>query len=194
MGININKHYIDANRLLVDAYELGLQVLESGYRPNYVVGIWRGGAPVAIAVHELLWYCGVEADHTAIQTAHYTGINQTGESVAIQGLDYLTARVGAGDRLLIVDDVFDTGLSIERVIDELQRRCGGRTPALRTAMPWFKPGNNRTALKPDYYLHETEDWLVFPHELDGLSAAEVMRDKPALGKVRERIARRGRSG
>ena len=36
---------------------------------------------------------------------------------------------------------------------------------------------------PDYYIHETNDWLVFPHELDGLTAAEIRANKPELASI-----------
>ncbi len=48
------KRFITAQELLDDSFRLGLAIVESGYQPNYIVGVWRGGAPVGIAVQELL--------------------------------------------------------------------------------------------------------------------------------------------
>ncbi len=186
--MTINKTYIDANKLLLDSYELGLQVLDSDFRPDYIVGVWRGGAPVAIAIHELLDYAGIKTDHIAIRTSLYTGINQTSTSVAVEGLGYLVQRARASDKVLLADDVFDSGRSLEKVVKELSEQCGTDAPELRIATPYYKPANNQTGLAPDYYLHETDQWLVFPHELDGLAADEVLRDKPGLGHIRRRIA------
>ena len=54
------------------------------------------------------------------------------------------------------------------------RRCASTCPRnVRIATPWYKPNNNQTSLKPDYYLHETDKWIVFPHELAGLSMQEI---------------------
>ena len=184
----MNKTYIDANQLLLDAYELGLQVFDSDFRPDYIVGIWRGGAPVAIAIQELFKYAGVHTDHIAIRTSLYTGINETAERVAVDGHEYLLERVQAGDSILLADDVFDSGRSVAEVVRVLQAGCGSDTLQLRIATPYFKPANNVTELVPDYYLHETDDWLVFPHELHGLTAEEVLRDKPGLGHIRQRVA------
>ena len=186
--MTIKKTYIDANQLLLDSYELGLQILDSNFRPDYIVGVWRGGAPVAIALHELLDYAGIKTDHIAIRTSLYTGIRQTAATVAVEGLDYLVERVKADDKILIADDVFDSGRSLERVIHDLGKLCGADTPDLRIATPYYKPANNQTEIAPDYYLHETDDWLVFPHELDGLSTDELQREKPGLGHIRRRIA------
>lgn len=186
--MTINKTYIDANQLLLDSYELGLQVLDSDFHPDYIVGVWRGGAPVAVAIHELFEYAGIHTDHIAIRTSLYTGINKTNASVEVEGLDYLVERIKTGQKVLLVDDVFDSGRSVEQVVKDVKEQCQGNTPELRIATPYYKPANNRTELVPDYYLHETEEWLVFPHELDGLAADEVLHDKPGLGHIRQRIA------
>ncbi len=83
--------------------------------------------------------------------------------------------------MLIIDDVFDTGRSIRAVLEELRSRAGLAAPRdIRTAMPWFKPGNNRTDLSPDYYLHTTDHWLVFPHKLCGLTPLEIAGNKQAV--------------
>ncbi len=182
------KTYIDAERLLIDSYELGLEILDSDFRPDYIVGVWRGGAPVGIAIQELLKYGGVHTDHIAIRTSHYTGIGETSESVVVHGLHYLIENVNAEDHILIVDDVFDSGRSIQQVIWDMETKCRRNTPSFRIATPYYKPANNKTSLTPDFYLHKSDEWLVFPHELDGLSVDEVLGDKPGLGHLRQRIA------
>ena len=185
--MSIKKTYISADELLRDSYELGLQVLESDFHPDYIVGVWRGGAPVGIAIQELFEYAGLTTDHIAIRTSHYTGINQTSKSVIVHGLHYLIENVNADDRVLIVDDVFDSGRSIQQVIWDLEKKCRRNTPTFKIATPYFKPTNNKTELVPDFFLHESDEWLVFPHELEGLSAQEVKDDKPGLGSIRDRL-------
>lgn len=185
--MTVAKTYIDAQQLLTDSFELALQILESNYVPDYIVGVWRGGAPVGIAVQELLTYCGVKTDHIAIRTSLYTGVNETGASVQVHGLHYLIETVDAEDNLLIVDDVFDSGRSIEQTILDLKTKCRRNTPNFRVATPYYKPGNNKTTRVPDYYLHETDSWLVFPHELDGLSDDEIAGDKPGIATIKERL-------
>lgn len=187
--MTISKTYIDAHQLLLDSYELGLNVLESDFRPDYIVGVWRGGTPVGIAIQELLEYAGLHTDHIAIRTSHYTGIAKTSESVIVHGLQYLVEKVNAQDNVLIVDDVFDSGRSVQQVILDLESRCRRNTPVFKIATPYFKPSNNKTDLEPDFFLHKTEEWLVFPHELQGLSGEEVLNDKPGLGHIRDRIVK-----
>ena len=177
----VDKVYLSAQDLLEDSFRLALEVYNSGFRPNFIVGVWRGGTPVGIAVQELLDYFEVKTDHISIRTSSYTGIGTRGKEVRVHGLDYLIRNVNAPDSLLIVDDVFDTGLSIKAVIDTLKTKARLNTPHdIRIATPWFKPANNKTDLVPDYFIHQSEDWLVFPHELKGLSRSEVLANKPGL--------------
>ncbi|MBC2650677.1 hypoxanthine phosphoribosyltransferase [Novosphingobium flavum] len=176
---DIPKVWLTADQLLVDSFRLARQVLASGFAPTHIVGIWRGGAPVGIAVQELLEYRGVACDHIAIRTASYSGIDRQDAEVRVYSLGYLVDTLGPDDRLLIVDDVFDSGRSIAAVLRELAARCRCNLPRdIRTATVYWKPARNRTALKPDYFVHETDDWLVFPHELCGLSEDEIRLHKP----------------
>ena len=176
--------YIGAQELLEDAFELGARVLESGFRPSFIVAIWRGGAPIGIAVQELLDYFGVESDHIAIRTSSYSGIDGRSSEVRVHGLNYLLKNIDREDRLLIVDDVFDTGRTIEVVIDTLREKARRNAPReIRVAVPFYKPSRNLTDRVPDYYLHETEEWIKFPHSLEGLTTEEIAHHRPALHAV-----------
>ena len=178
------KHYITAQALLEDSYQLGAQIIESQFRPDFIVGIWRGGAPVGIAVQEMLVHFGIKTDHISVRTSLYTGIEDTEQSVRVHGLDYLVKNLNADNALLIVDDVFDSGRSIEAVIEQLSLRTRRNTPEqIRVAAPWFKPDNNETDRVPDYYLHTTDRWLVFPHEVQGLTEDELRESKSELYNI-----------
>lgn len=183
----MEKIFINSQQLLDDSFKLALQVYESGYRPNYIVGVWRGGAPVGIAVQELLDVLGVESDHIAIRTSSYTGIGERTRHVKVHGLTYIIKRLHSEDSLLIVDDVYDTGLSIQQTIIDLKEACKKNTPEIRIATPYFKPANNKTDMIPDYYIHETNHWLVFPHELHGLTLDEIREHKPELADITDKL-------
>jgi uncharacterized protein len=179
----MNKTVLSAQDLLEDSFRLGVRILESGFKPTLIVAIWRGGTPVGMAVQEIMAYCGLDADHIAIRTSSYVGVDQRG-AVAVHGLDYIINKVCHNDRLLIVDDVFDTGNTISAVIAEIRRRARGNTPEeIRIAVPWYKPSRNETTLVPDYYLKETAEWLVFPHELDALTPDEMRIARPDLYRI-----------
>jgi len=183
----MEKHFIQSQQLLRDSFELAWQVYESGYKPNYIVGVWRVGAPIGIAVQEFLEVVGLKSDHIAIRTSYYSGISERKERVQVYGLNYIINKLEAEDSLLIVDDVHDTGLSIDQIIIDIKKACKKNTPEIKVATPYFKPNNNETKRTPDYFLHETDQWLVFPHELEGLSIEEIIENKPELFELIDKI-------
>ena len=184
----MKKTFIHADQLLEDSFKLAWKVYESGFRPNYIVGVWRGGAPIGIAVQEFLEVLGVTSDHIAIRTSHYSGIDKHNSSVKVYGLNYVIRQLESEDSLLIVDDVHDTGLSIQQIINDLKTACKKNTPEIKVATPYFKPTKNKTDRKPDFYLHETDEWLVIPHELDGLTIDEIKENKPAVKDLIDKIS------
>lgn len=183
----MEKVYISAQELLEDSFKLALQIHESGFKPDYIVGVWRGGAPVGIAVQELLHVLGVESDHIAIRTSSYTGIGERAKKVKVHGLTYLIKRLESEHNLLIVDDVHDSGLSIDQTIIDIKRACKKNTPTIKVATPYYKPKNNKTDRIPDFFIHESSEWLVFPHEIDGLTTDEIRENRPELAAIADRI-------
>lgn len=180
----VDKVYLSANDLLSDSFRLANMILDSGFRPTHLVGIWRGGAPVGIAVQELLEYHGVHADHIAIRTSSYSGIDVQDRQVRVFALGYLIDTLNPDDRLLVIDDVFDSGRSIEAFIAELRARCRHNMPRdVRIATVYYKPKRTQTTLRPDFFVRETDDWLIFPHEVDGLTRAEIIANKPDAGLI-----------
>ncbi len=179
----MEKTVLSGQELLEDSFCLGLQVIESGFRPTMIIAIWRGGTPVGMAVQEILAYAGIDADHIAIRTSSYLGVDRRG-AVAVHGLNYVINKICHDDRVLIVDDVFDTGNTIAAVIRELEIRARANTPEdIRIAVPWYKPSRNETDLEPDYFVRKTDAWLVFPHELDALTPAELRAARPEIAEV-----------
>jgi hypoxanthine phosphoribosyltransferase len=176
------KLYLTGQSLLEDSYRLAEKVLLSGFRPTFMIAVWRGGAPMGIAVQEYLAYHGIETDNISIRTSSYAaGIDKQAKTVQVYGLNYLVKNIRHEDSLLIVDDVFDTGKSIEAIIDELGRRARLNTPHdIRVAVPYYKPERNKTERVPDYYIHETSSWLKYPHSLEGLSKEEIQQGRPEL--------------
>jgi len=143
----MSKIFIEASELLRDSYELGLRVIESGFRPTFLLGVWRGGTPVGIAMQELL--------------------------------QHVVDSINVDDKLLIIDDVFDSGRSVSAIIDTLRAKSRRNTPEdIKVATVYYKPEKNRTDRVPDFYVHEANEWLVFPHEMKGCTLEELAEHKP----------------
>jgi len=184
----VEKLFIGAQQLLEDSFKLGIKVFESGFKPDFIVGIWRGGTPVGIVVQELLDYFGIKTDHISIRTSSYEGIEKRKRTIRVHGFDYIIDNINYNDSLLIVDDVFDTGLSIEAIIEKLRNKARRNSPKdIRVATVYYKPKNRKASFSPDYYIYETEKWLIFPHELDGLTKEEILSNKPFVSKIIEGV-------
>lgn len=189
----MKKTYVGANDLLLDSFQLAANIYESGFRPDYLVGLWRGGSGVGIAVQEGLEHFGVSTDHIAIRTSYrgqdsYSQMVDAAGSIRAHGLRYLHERVCRDESLLIVDDAYSTGSSVKAVIDQLAKKSRRNLPAdIRIATVWYRP-TAKTIRPPDYFVHETSDWLVLPYELSGLSIEELRANKPEILPVIDRLA------
>ncbi|MEM7610164.1 MAG: phosphoribosyltransferase family protein [Pseudomonadota bacterium] len=188
-----NKRYINANDMLIDAFQLSVLIHDSGFRPDFLVGLWRGGSAVGIAVQEGLEHFGIATDHIAVRTS-YSGFdayhrqrNDKKSAIRVHGLRYLLENVRSSHSLLIVDDVFSTGSSAQAVIDKLARKARRNLPGdIRIASIWYRP-SEQTLRPPDFYVQETKDWLVLPYELSGLTADDIRTHKPALANILDTI-------
>jgi hypoxanthine phosphoribosyltransferase len=188
----MNERFIAADDLLRDSFQLAANIYEAGFKPDFLVGLWRGGSAVGIAVQEGLDYFGVSTDHIAIRTSYtgarrYTEMISRGEAIRVHGLQYLLENLCAHHSMLIVDDVYSTGSSVNAVITQLAQKTRRNMPQdIRIATVWYRPGD-KTLRTPDYFVHETKDWLVLPYEMSGFSIAELKENRPEMGELLERL-------
>jgi uncharacterized protein len=148
------REVMDWGQLGDAARELATQALDDGYRPGVILGIARGGLLPAGAVAYAL---GVKNAFT-ISVEFYTGINQRLDVPMV--LPPVPNLVDLSDeRLLIVDDVADTGGTLQVVQDF----CKGKVAEVRTAVLYEKP---RSLVKCDYVWRRTERWITFPWSAD----------------------------
>lgn len=179
-----NKIYLDAQDLLEDSFRLAAMIKHSDFAPSFMIAVWRGGVPMGIAVQEYLAFHGILTDHISVRTASYTGIDNQAREIKVFGLSYLVKKLRHEDSLLIVDDVFDTGRSVQAIIDQLSSQTRLNMPHdVRIAVPYYKPKRNQIGRRPDFYLHETEDWLKYPHSLEGLSTDEMKLYRPEIYEI-----------
>lgn len=185
----MEKRFLDEETLIQDAFRLGVKILESDFRPTFIVGLWRGGSSVGIYVQECLQTLGVKTDHISLRTSYkgqpaYQSMVDNPEDIRVHGTQYLVENLNAEDGLLIVDDVFSTGQNISAVLRRLEKHLKRNLPKdIRIATLYQKPEMNQTDIKPDFCLHETKDWLVFPYELTGLTTEEIAQHKPFVAPL-----------
>ena len=176
----MQKQYLSADEFLHDSWRLAAEVMDSGWRPDVLFALWRGGASVGVSLHEFFKVSGWDVRHFPLKCSSYSGIGENSGDVVFTLGDEIFGMLRPGDRVLVVDDVFDTGKTAVAVAG----RMAGVDAEMKLACVYWKPGKNKTALKPDFFAKDIgDDWIVFPHEIDGLVAAEVREKSPLLAEL-----------
>jgi len=136
--------FADASRELAEA------VLSSGFKPDVVIAIARGGLLLAGAISYALGTknCG------SINVEFYTGVDERLPKPVLSA-PMLDAPALAGKRVLLVDDVSDSGHTLALVVGLL----GETAMEVRTATLYTKP---RTVHVPHFTWRTTDGWIVFP--------------------------------
>ena len=185
----MKKKYIREKVLIQDSFKLAIKIFNSQFKPDFLVGLWRGGSTVGIYVQECLQHLGVQTDHISIRTSYqgepdYRDRIEKGREIRAHGLQYLLENLNHDQKLLIVDDVYGSGSSIKAVIKQLSERLKKNMPSnYKVAVPWYKPSQNTSGRVPDCYVHETDEWLVLPYELVGLEPNEIANNKPGVSEI-----------
>ena len=176
MALN-DKHYLSADEYLRDTWRLAAEVRRSGWKPDILIALWRGGAPVGVAMHEYFKVAGWQLQHIPLKCASYTGIGENAGSVVFTHGDIIFGMLRKGDKVLVVDDVFDTGktaAAVKAKMDEIGAE-------MKMACVYWKPQKNVTTMKPDFFVKDVGlDWIVFPHEIEGLTKEEIAVKDPVL--------------
>ncbi|HSG62265.1 MAG TPA: phosphoribosyltransferase family protein [Pseudomonadales bacterium] len=169
MSSDVQKRFISHREIFSMSTELGLSVAESRFNPELLIAVWRGGALPCTVVHEVLLRTG-QACRTAILTAKsYEGIAKRGNEVRTEGLEAVVAQCQSLKRVLIVDDIVDTGHTLRHLKQALQSRC----PQLEVRFAALYQ-RSRCDVEVDYVNATDDHWLVFPHEMEGLTDVELL--------------------
>ncbi|WP_461864996.1 phosphoribosyltransferase [Thermococcus sp.] len=121
------------------------------YNPDVIVGIARGGLIPAVRLSHILG----DTELKVIDVKFYKDINERMERPKIVIPIHGSLE---GKRVVIVDDVSDTGKTLEVVIDEVKRLGASEIRiACLAVKPWTK-------VMPDFYVFRTDKWIVFPWE------------------------------
>ena len=138
--------------------KLAETVMESGFRPDVVVAVSRGGFAPARILCDLLDVKKL----ASVKVEYYTSVGVRGrEPVIVYPLNADVKNL----RVSVVDDVADSGHSLLKAKTHVEEKGASE---VRTATLHYKPWS---VVKPDYYVDETEDWVVYPWEV-----AETVRD------------------
>src|SRR5436853_2352787 len=144
------------------ARELAQAVADDGWRPDIILGIARGGLLVAGALGYAL---GVKNTFT-MNVEFYTGVDERLELPML--LPPVPDLVDfAEQRVLIADDVADTGATLALVEDF----CQGKVAEVRCAVLYEKP---RSQVSCEYVWRRTDQWIEFPWSIRAPVGTEVL--------------------
>jgi len=137
------------------AFKLFKQIERSGWKQDVNIGIGRGGLFVLRALQDFYIAKGERIPYIIISVERYRGIGKANK-VKIK---YLNTKFVKGKKVLLVDDVADQGISLR----EAKKECLEKGALeVKTATLHLKPWS---VIKPDFYVAETDAWIIYPWEL-----------------------------
>ncbi|HDJ83509.1 MAG TPA: phosphoribosyltransferase, partial [Desulfurococcaceae archaeon] len=173
--------YISWSKAIALCYKLAEKILDSGYIPDVIVAVLRGGVVPALIISD---YLGIE-EFYAIRAKHWgIGSRKLDKPAITQIPKDLRSR-----RVLVVDEVVDTGLTLKNIVDILKNQ----DPLdIRTAVLHVK---STTQYLPDYYVEFIKKWkwIFYPWSVVETLYSLVQRDTSTntkdeiFGKVKELI-------
>jgi uncharacterized protein len=152
------------NQIYSMLLNLADRIRASRFKPDTIIGVSRGGWPPARVLSDLL----DNPNLANVRAEFYVGVAET------KGEPALTQSVSipiAGKKVLIVDEVADTGKSL-KLVKEHALQLGATEAKIATI--YYKPWS---IIKPDFYEKETNRWIVFPWEIKETLKKVVKRSK-----------------
>ena len=166
--------------------KLAATILDNGTQADEIVAIARGGLTLGHLLSDLL-----RIPICSITIQSYTDVQKQGEVRITAGLK---KRI-AGKKILLVDDIADSGKTLKRAITYLKRF---RPASITTVTMFYKP---HSAVRPDYFANVTAKWILLPFEItewiytftrkmtsEGKSKKEIQDFLESLGYTDSQIA------
>jgi hypoxanthine phosphoribosyltransferase len=174
-----HKKYIPSSKQWQWSYELAKRILMSGWKPDAVIGLYRGGIFPAIVIEDYLRSNNIKTFHFPLHCQSYDANAAESTSSDVKVVDfpeYIIATMPEWKNVLIVDDICDTGKTLEAVKAKLlsyspttaEYDCNYNPYDIRTACLIWKPAVCSTS--PTWWIKEAaaDEWIVFPHEFCGI--------------------------
>jgi len=152
--------YVSPGQMFEDSFALAKKLYDDNVIPDIILTIWRGGAIPGLCIGEYYKSKGIETKDIVIKACSYSDDHQKNKC-KLMFYDNLR-EINKTDRVLIVDDIFDTGETFCKVIEAVYQY----TTHVKTSAVWYKPDKRNVIHKPDYFIHKVsgDPWVTFPHE------------------------------
>ena len=168
------------NQIYTMLLSLAVNIDKSGFKPDLIVGVSRGGLIPARILADLLG----NKNLASVGAEFYSGVSRTKSEPALTYPVFVSLDK---QKVLVVDEVADTGKSLKLVREHLAQRGAME---VRIATLYLKPHSN---IKPDYCIKETRNWIVFPWEIRE-TVHNIVQQTREKGKREDLIAQLIKSG
>jgi uncharacterized protein len=161
------------------SFQLGKKLAEAEFCPDIIYSILRGGIFIGLPIHELYTQNGFKAKYGVIHAKSYTS---PGRQSKVKVKDYfpLLDTIQRSDRILIADDIIDSGNTIEKIITDIESNTGikykKRSCLKDQQIVIVSHDIKEPKIMPDLYSHQRpkDAWLIYlSHELEGLTKEEI---------------------
>lgn len=189
-----------------NAFKLAYRIAKDGFVPDVIYVLLRGGAYLGNVLSEYFKVIRKgqrPVFYAAVVARSYTDI-RTQEKVMVDGWTYSPEHLRSGDRILVVDDIFDSGRTINHLVDIIMQK-GIPREDIKVAVHDYKVvryHNDQMPVQPDYFCRkhvidrpEDDVWIHYlSHELVGLSSEELEKyyytADPELREILDVLIRR----
>jgi hypoxanthine phosphoribosyltransferase len=195
----MSKEFLEQHRVRDNALKLAHRIRQDGFIPDVIYVSLRGGAYVGNVISEyfkLVRRGGRPVFYAAVVARSYTDIH-TQERVMVDGWTYSPEYLRSGDRVLLVDDIFDSGRTVNHLVEILLEK-GIPREDIKVAVHDYKIRtfvDDDLPIQPDYWCRkhtvespEEDNWIHYlSHELVGLTESEIEKYYPDDADARDVI-------
>lgn len=195
----MNKEFLPYDTVRNNALKLAHRIHEDGFVPDVIYVSLRGGAYLGNVISEYFKIVrgeGRPVYYAAVVARSYTDVRKQ-ERIMVDGWTYAPEYLRTGDKVLLVDDIFDTGRTINRLVEIILEK-GIPRKDVKIAVhdyKFFIDKPEQLPIHPDYWCRKHElsvadedRWIHYmSHELVGLTKAELeehyYKDDPELRSI-----------
>jgi hypothetical protein len=181
----MHKEFVPYDMIRNNAIKMAYRIYKDGFIPDIIYVSLRGGAYMGNVISEYFKFITDETKpvfYAAVVARSYTDVS-TQEEIKIDGWTYSPDLLKGGEKVLLVDDVYDSGRTVNYLTEELLRR-GLKRDSIKVVVHDYKVRHylpDTLPIHPDYYCRkievqtaEDETWIHYmSHELVGLTAVEA---------------------
>ncbi|GMO51456.1 MAG: phosphoribosyltransferase family protein [Termitinemataceae bacterium] len=191
------KEFLPFDVVRNNALKLACKIYHDGFIPDVIYVSLRGGAYMGNVISEYFKIVrkGLRpCYYAAVVARSYTDVRASSDKVSVDGWTYSPEHLRCGDKILLVDDIFDSGRTVNHLTDIILQK-GIPRDDIKIAVhdyKYFYDKPKQLPIQPDYWarrqdlsIHEEARWIHYmSHELTGLTKKELQenyyKDDPQL--------------